>query len=482
MKIIALSILIISYLSSYSQTFSEDSNWEETIEFIKQNSSYINTDKEYASNVVFEITENSITFSYEILKKYKFTETLPLEKLHEVIIASAYLNLYTTDKDVMLIENGYRRPSKSSIELLVLNGMIRVNLYKAFKHLSNLAPEKRKEKKYYQEKSFTGTSEGYKIDGIKIGEWKYYYLNGALKMKGNYKNGQKIDDWVGYYPNGKKFLEGKYELIYTFDGDWGDLANYRSVGTWTSYWENGNVANEYECKGPAKLSTININIKNTKYDEHYTYPSGGFGKGEKVLAISYSIHCEKQEFIDIEKSVDNTGSFSRYGKWTHYNKDGQKSSEGSFNWKTNKHDGEWKYYYENGETRLVKEYKDGEHFRFWEQYLPDGNQILKDGNGVFKVFENNKMTFQSEYKNGGRDGVTTWYYDTGQIEESVLYKFDSSEPYGLRMEIISSFDIKGKERRKGTLKNGNGTWISYDENGKVSHITEYKNGIKVVSK
>jgi hypothetical protein len=60
-----------------------------------------------------------------------------------------------------------------------------------------------------------------------------------------------------------------------------------------------------------------------------------------------------------------------------------------------------------------------------------------------------------------------------------LYQYDEkSTPIGKRIEILSSFHKDGTARDKGTLKNGNGTWINYNEKGEISVIDTYKDGYK----
>ena len=127
-------------------------------------------------------------------------------------------------------------------------------------------------------------------------------------------------------------------------------------------------------------------------------------------------------------------------------------------------------------------YKDGLLSKIWEQYLRSGEKILSNGNGEFRAFySNGKVSIAVTTKNGARDGIATWYYDNGQIEQAALYQYDEkSTPIGKRIEILSSFHKDGRIREKGTLKNGNGTWINYNEKGEISAVDTYKNGYRVV--
>jgi antitoxin component YwqK of YwqJK toxin-antitoxin module len=44
------------------------------------------------------------------------------------------------------------------------------------------------------------------------------------------------------------------------------------------------------------------------------------------------------------------------------------------------------------------------------------------------------------------------------------------------MDIVSNYDRNGEPQHKGSLKNGYGTIILYDENGEKKGIERYKNG------
>ena len=97
----------------------------------------------------------------------------------------------------------------------------------------------------------------------------------------------------------------------------------------------------------------------------------------------------------------------------------------------------------------------------------------------YKVYneETNQLEHTAEMKNGIRNGIANWYYKNGQLNKSALYKYSDKGDYtGLRWEILSMFDKEGNSLDKGTLKNGNGTWKTYDENGKFESIKSFTNG------
>ncbi len=417
-------------------------------------------------------------------------------------------------------------------------------------------------------------------DWLKTGTWTIYYEDGSKALQGAYLRGEKVEEWTAYYNNGEVYLQGKYEQYYVDASEMlfnTDDRFVRSVGTWISYWDDGQVASLYTFKDNG---AINTRVVNTKYEDKYSYKSGAYGKGQMAISIQFSWNWQQQPFIEIENSILQMGSFYRYGDWTEYYETGELSAEGSYNWKTNKSDGDWKLYYKNGKLKTEKTFKDGKingivkhyredgtvssegaykdgkcngfyktwnkegvltqnsqclgdgkvirkylhpsgtvrskgkeiytaakeyvkdslwtfygenekielveihsmgkHLGYWNQFLDDGTQILKNGNGEYRLYTDGILTMSSEHSNGSRNGITTWYYTNGQIKQSALYKYDeNSKPYGLRWEILSSFHKDGTPRNKGTLKDGSGTWVSYDDEGNITKLTKFENGIQV---
>ncbi len=50
-------------------------------------------------------------------------------------------------------------------------------------------------------------SKGFSINGIPVGEWEYYFYNGKLKKKGEYREGKMDGEWIYYKYDGN--VEGK---------------------------------------------------------------------------------------------------------------------------------------------------------------------------------------------------------------------------------------------------------------------------------
>lgn len=153
--------------------------------------------------------------------------------------------------------------------------------------------------------------------------------------------------------------------------------------------------------------------------------------------------------------------------------------------KNGKQDGVIVYYNPtNGKPTYTELWENGVFKKVKDIYDSNGNLISSNGTGILEFYKEDSKYLSSkmEYQNGHRAGVGVWYHPnktTSQVRQKALYKYDANDVNGLRWEIIEINDYNGNPLPKGTLKNGNGTWISYDDKDKPTIITTYQNGKKV---
>ena len=266
--------------------------------------------------------------------------------------------------------------------------------------------------------------------------------------------------WEEYTKDGWKYAEGEY--------NW---KTNKQDGFWTFFNNKGNITATKVYKDGVLDGATTYFRENGKKSSEVTMVKGNL---TAVTAWDQNGNVEEKSF------GDGNGLVNR----VYYYPNGTKKSFGTDLWnqkeKKYQRQGNWTYNFENGNKQLVEVYKNGILTKMWEMYLKNGEKILSDGNGEHKTFyDNGQLSFSAIIKNGARDGVTTWYYDNGQIQQSLLYQYDAkSTPVGKRMEILSSFAKDGTPRNKGTLKNGNGTLITYNEKGEAA-VETYKDGYKV---
>jgi len=171
-------------------------------------------------------------------------------------------------------------------------------------------------------------------------------------------------------------------------------------------------------------------------------------------------------------------------------------------YETDKLNGEWREYNLKGILVTSKNYKNDSLAGIAKDYWIDGKTVLKEReyfNGASKylkrefqngklaeefMIENNKPNGEGKrfypsgiiksrayFKNGMLDGLSTYYYPDGKPWIEEIFK------NGLKWTVVANYDSKGYKRDPGTLKEGNGTLILYDDDVTVREVSMYKNGV-----
>lgn len=206
-----------------------------------------------------------------------------------------------------------------------------------------------------------------KADGVRNGDWKEYYTDGALKAEGKYDNGLKVGEWKYYHTNGKLEQTGNYNAKGQLTGDWfwyypsGNIRreetfiNGRSDGLMTEFDDEGNIITQGE------------------YIE-------GMEEGEWIL--QYGDHREE-------------GSFSfglKNGYWKHFDDENNLLFEGEFI--DNNPNGRHLFYWDNGIVKDEINYLMGMKRGDWKRYNYDGTILLVISyeNGIEKKYDGVKIT------------------------------------------------------------------------------------------
>ena len=85
-------------------------------------------------------------------------------------------------------------------------------------------------------------------------------------------------------------------------------------------------------------------------------------------------------------------------------------------------------------------------------------------------YKNGNIESVMNYDHGKEHGIYTFYHENGKLWSERRYENAKA------IDVISNFDNKGKPMDKGTLKNGNGTVILYNEDGVQVGVRKYVNG------
>lgn len=195
------------------------------------------------------------------------------------------------------------------------------------------------------------------IEGDKIGEWKYFYIDGSVKSMGQYKSNRRVGLWKYFYENG--VIEQK-----------GIFTSGIPDNLWEWYYENGNLKRTENYK----LGKENGGI--VEYDELGKIILKGLyinGLKEGDWFYNYGFHTEQGIFK----------SDLRSGNWIYYYKNGHIYFEGEYI--DGLENGIHSYYYKNGQLKQKCIYLFGRKDKNWEYYDYYGNLIK------ILTFDNNKL-------------------------------------------------------------------------------------------
>ncbi|MDB2430199.1 toxin-antitoxin system YwqK family antitoxin [Akkermansiaceae bacterium] len=180
------------------------------------------------------------------------------------------------------------------------------------------------------------------------------------------------------------------------------------------------------------------------------------GEGDQELIYAQN---KQQPYTGWVKILRSNGQVEELwevedGKWDglyfSWAKSGAKKSEKEF--KDGKEHGDATVWHENGQMAAEMEYKDGKRhgdFTAW--------------------YENGQKSAEGESKDGENHGDLTAWYENGQ--KKLEGKFENGKPFEARVWLPN-----GTKCLHTNLQDGNGIVVNYDDDGKESSRTEFKDG------
>jgi len=291
--------------------------------------------------------------------------------------------------------------------------------------------------------------------GSRIGNWKYYYINGQLYTNINYSEREHIiGDYAIYDKQGKLLFKNNYDSKelrqyknFSKNGNLiveGYYKNHKRVGVWYWYFENGN-----------KKSV------NTYTDDHYHIKIENYFKDGRLKSlINFNLKGERE------------------GAFLDYDYNGVSHQKG--NYKAGKKEGKWIFYYDKSYwnvpyAKALNNSKTNWNEANWsEVFFVDGKE-----EGVKKYYQNNKLQRQENYLHGKREGkfIEIDYTEQGSsyISESGYYsddletgtwKYYQNDEERIWLNKVKNYKL-GKE---------DGLYISYYNNGVVDMKGQYSDG------
>lgn len=186
-----------------------------------------------------------------------------------------------------------------------------------------------------------------------------------------------------------------------------------------------------------------------------------------------------------------------HGKWTFWYENGNVSAIQFFN--KGIEDSTWTWWNEDGSVNKMGSFKNGMYHGKWTHYYPDGKLSAEENYvnsrphyGATYWHENGNISAKGEYNRGLRDGLWTYWYESGTKSEEGWYSLDKRtgdwQSYYENGNIalhthytdsatlfMNYWDANGVQ----LIKNGEGEYITYYDNGQIASRGKLSGGITV---
>jgi antitoxin component YwqK of YwqJK toxin-antitoxin module len=320
--------------------------------------------------------------------------------------------------------------------------------------------------------------EGQFVNGKRHGKWVTFYNTGDLAVIQTYENGKVEGPHIEYDQDGGIILQVNYKndvpngqfTRFSFGGtveETGDFVNGRRVGKWLTYFPGsktiesekyyddlGNKTGEwkyfYENKRTARIEKYENDLPIGTWEEYF--PNRALSKRK-----TYELGMPTGSYIENHAN----GNVSVQGQYLNGGKDGL-----------------WKSYFPEGTIYSIGEYKNDLKTGLWKYFnkigilIAEGEYTLGSENGQwFYYYDGGQLKSVGSYFLGFEDGTWGLFYDNKQLTQEEYWT------NGRLINVGDYFSYEGDKRlEKGTLKEGNGTRITYYTTGEKESEGNYING------
>ncbi len=313
-------------------------------------------------------------------------------------------------------------------------------------------------------------------NGMKQGQWKVFWENGNLMYEGSYQNDKK-SGFFKYYDEQGNFLRiEKWENDILIE----DAQETKQLERRVDYHANG------------KIKTVAYFYKGVPDGIRREYSS----EGEVVKGYMF-----RNGILVGEGIIDDDGK--KQGDWKEFYETGELRAAGKYT--DSKPVGKWRYYFETGKTEITGTYtrkgqKDGE----WIWYYSNGNILsvenyvigILDGesftltiegdtleHGVYTegleegrwIYVNDSVLVEGSYFSGKREGIWKTYYPNGKLKRWESYHDDELD--GKSLYYWENSVKKAEYTYINGLLNGNA--YQYDIEGNILFTTTYRMGVEI---
>jgi uncharacterized protein len=313
--------------------------------------------------------------------------------------------------------------------------------------------------------------------GMKQGDWKEFYPNGAVKSERTYKD----DLMHGYYKEYDN--RGKLTLTMLYE-------NGAIVKSKVEDEPDIEIVNKHDADGKLIYSgpyrnKVPVGIhrefgKDGKVTNSFIYNDNGLLLAEGIVDEAGNRNGKWKDLYPNGK-VEAEGQFSdnrRTGQWKFYNDSSKIEQTGSFN--NGRPDGVWNWYYNDGKLLKEEEYFQGQRDGSSTEYSDTGEIIAqgqyaegeKNGPWKYKIGDINE---EGKYISGLRDGPWKAYFDDGKLKFKANYV--QGNPDGQQIDYWDNGKIKEEEYYQMGIKEK--SWKKFDEEGQLFLVISYKNDVEI---
>lgn len=275
------------------------------------------------------------------------------------------------------------------------------------------------------------------------GRTKYHYPSGNKQAMGDMDGELMVGKWDFWYENGNKESEqfyddnGREDSVWSWwdeDGNLEKTGSYKNGlyhGPWKFYFANGNLSEEENYVENREEGTVR----------------GWYESGQQSVEGEYE-HGQPA------------------GNWIFWYENGAVRDSGRLD--VAERTGIWKHYFDNGQLLSVIDYS-GENKSIISCWEENGEQIVTDGNGYFKGYNENTglLELEGDVLNGKPTGKWKSYFTNQQLRNITEFKGDIEY-------ILFSYDTVGTAM----VTNGKGYQLDWFTDGVVAAEGDILNGLK----
>ena len=341
---------------------------------------------------------------------------------------------------------------------------------------------------------------------IQTGIWKTFYFNGEIETEGQMLNGKRYKQWNYFFRSGNIKEISNYNVDGLLNGDLISYDDFGTIVSKASYIKNkidGEYLEFYYNGRVALRGFYKLGFRDSVWTE---FGQNKFGQNRNISFLKrykddlpnskWTYYYPNTNIIKKEESYSNgikDGFFNEY----YYNRKLAKS----YYYKNNLQEGEYNEFFPDGTISVKGNFNNGLKDGLWETYREDGT-IFSIGNfkndfqdGSWKFFHRTgNISSEGIYKNGFEIDQWIFYYEEGQLDEIGSYSFGLKnglwgrfhmdgtlkleETYNLgRLINVTDYYLSdGSIVNSGSLKDGNGEFLDYYDNGSLFSISNYKDG------